>query len=165
MLTDKVNQTIDDDFAGILPAQYFDSRRKRKLLEGEYRLLVAVLEDAVHHYLASINCETVQQRLLFEELRAWFHTPVDTAGDQLFTFESICELLGINAAAFRARLDALSVRDLPKRHHPVRHPAALGLHRARHRRNDRRAAHAHQRASSQGVKSEAFGIEGTQAAR
>ncbi len=136
MLNNKVDHATGEDFAAILPAQYFDKSSKRKPLEGEYRLLVAVLEDAVRSYVISMSRGTSHQRLLFEELRAWFHASGSRTPDDLFAFESICEVLGISAEAVRLRLNSISLRDLPTRHHLVRHALAPAQRRARHQRTD-----------------------------
>jgi hypothetical protein len=126
--------TAGNPGAAILPAQYFGNAKGRKLLEGEYRLLLAVLEQAVRSYLASMKGRTGQQRLDFEELRRWFYAPRSTAPQGLFAFESICDLLGIDADMLRRRLGSISIRDLPTHRQRIRHSLALGQRRARRQR-------------------------------
>jgi uncharacterized protein (DUF2267 family) len=41
MFNGTLDSTAADNFAAILPAQYFNHTSRRKLLEGEYRLLAA----------------------------------------------------------------------------------------------------------------------------
>lgn len=120
----------DENSGIILPAQYFDKSRRHKLLEGEYRLLLAVLEQALHLYLASMCRHTVRQRLLFEELRKWFYASGSATRNELFAFESICGLLDIDADALRARLRAVGVQQLPIGRR-VRHLLAPGERRRR----------------------------------
>jgi hypothetical protein len=112
MFSEPVDQTISDDLGGaILPAQYFPKRPK--LPDGEYRLLVAVLEQAVRSYLANLNARTSQQRLAFDEVRRWFYASEIADPNGLFTFESICDLLEIDAKVLRQRLSSISSRTLP----------------------------------------------------
>ncbi len=67
MSSEPINETMSDDLsAAILPAQYYSTRRR--IPEGEYRMLIAVLEQAVRSYLANCNARTNQQRLNFDEV-------------------------------------------------------------------------------------------------
>ena len=102
-----------EDFGSVLPVQYFDPLKRRKFPDGEHRLLLAVLEDAVRCYLTDLNGGSLQQRLRFAEVRCWFFAPYDRRG--LFAFESICALLEIDIEVFRRRLGSISLRDLPSR--------------------------------------------------
>lgn len=124
------------DYPGvaILPAQYFGNAKGRKRFEGEYRLLLAVLDQAVRSYLASMRGRTAQQRLEFEELRRWFYAPRSTARQGLFAFESICDQLEIDACMLRRRLGSISIRDLPTRRQPRPHSLAPRQYRARRQR-------------------------------
>jgi hypothetical protein len=97
---------------GLLPSQYFDHDERRKLLNGEYRLLVAVLADAIRSYAANIGSRRGEQRLILAELRLWFHS---ADSERLFAFESICDLIGIKAEIVRKCLRTISVRSLPTR--------------------------------------------------
>ena len=99
------------DFSGaILPGQYFDLINRRKCLDGERRLLFAVLEDAVRTYLTNMKGCSRERRIRFIEVRRWFYSPSDRG---LFAFESICELLGITPGIFRRRLSSISLFNLP----------------------------------------------------
>ena len=109
MLTD--NLVLEELSEGtILPVHYFDLIKRRKFLDGERLLMFAVLEDAVHSYLADINDRSRVQRARFADVRRWFYAPSDHQA--LFAFESICGLLAIDAGIFRKRLGSLSLRDL-----------------------------------------------------
>jgi hypothetical protein len=133
MFSEPTNQTMIDDFsAAILPAQYYSTRRT--ISEGEYRLLVAVLEDALRSYLANRNAGTIQQRLAFHEVWSWFHAPAEDTS--LFSFESICELLEVDAEALRERLNSLNIRALPV-HRPLgRQRLSPARHREQRQRNN-----------------------------
>ena len=133
MFNGTLDSTTADDFAAILPAQYFDHTSRRKLLDGEYRLLAAVLEEALRSYVVSMSRRTEQQRLDFEQLRCWFRASGSRNRQELFAFESICDLLGVSAEALRVHLSSISIRDLPTRPHLVR-PPLVSLPRSRRRR-------------------------------
>ncbi len=58
--------------AVVLPSQYNDLvRRRASVLDGEYRLLWAVLDDAMRIYLANMDRSTRNWRVAFEEVRSW----------------------------------------------------------------------------------------------
>jgi hypothetical protein len=116
MFNEPIGEALSDNLsASILPAQYYPTRRK--IPEGEYRLLVAVLEHAVRSYLANRNARTSQQRLAFDEVRHWFYASDKADPSGLFTFESICELLEIDAQALRERLNSITIHILPMHRH------------------------------------------------
>ncbi len=59
--------------AGLLmPAQYADLVRRNHALEGELKLLMAVLEDAIRCYLRSVDANEGERRREFIEVRNWF---------------------------------------------------------------------------------------------
>jgi hypothetical protein len=131
MITDSSSAKLSlEDLGGsILPAQYFEPLKQRKLLNGERRLLLAVLEDAVRSYLSNMSRTSIEQRREFAQVQRWFHSPHDAQG--LFSFESICDLLGIDANIFRKRLDAIGIHNLAPRHRLLRR-SPLVVARRRH---------------------------------
>jgi len=133
MLNESVDLTADFG-AAIFPAQHFAPARGRKLLEGEYRLLLAVLEDAVRCYLTNMNLQSREQRVKFAEVWRWFYPPGDPARQGVFAFESICDLLGIEPAVFRRRLKCITIRDLPTRRQPALGSLVAEQRRARRQR-------------------------------
>jgi len=89
----------------VLPSQYNDLiRRHSRGSGGEYRLLWAVLEDAIKSYLSNRGCSTRNQRRAFEEANTWLHSAQGQPRG-LFAFESICELLEIDAKLLLKGLD------------------------------------------------------------
>ncbi|MGA8567005.1 MAG: hypothetical protein WB580_04345, partial [Candidatus Binataceae bacterium] len=57
----------------ILASQYNDLLRRRStIVDGEYRLLWRVLDDAVRSYLANRGCSNPTRCRKFEEVRSWF---------------------------------------------------------------------------------------------
>jgi len=71
------------------------------LPEPEYALMVAVLEDAVRCYLNYADAADHKQRALAQDAVAWF---ASTERTQLFDFENVCDVLGIDAGYFREGL-------------------------------------------------------------
>jgi len=100
---------FEPDF--LVPVQFFDLTRRRSMLDGETLLVFAVLEDAVRCYVKTVNSSRRCQREQFDEVQRWFNAEAGIHSP--FSFEYVCDVLGIEAASFRARLGLLSVDDLP----------------------------------------------------
>jgi hypothetical protein len=103
------NEDLTD---AILPCQYNDLvRRRSSVPEGEYRLLWAVLEDAIRTYVANRICSNAAQRSRFEEVSDWFE-PADAKVRALFDFQNVCDLLGIDSGLLLKGLKSLDARKL-----------------------------------------------------
>jgi hypothetical protein len=100
---------FEPDF--LVPVQYFDLTRRRSNLDGETRLVFAVLEDAVRCYVKSVNSSRPSDRTQFAEVQRWFHAEPGTHSP--FSFEYVCDVLGIEPDALRQRLGLMSTDDLP----------------------------------------------------
>lgn len=129
MLDELFDQSVKNFGAIIVPAQHWPSAKVRKLAEGECRLLLAILEDAVHCYLTNVNPRTMQQRAAFTDVRDWFYAPRDARRQAPISFEAICDLFEIDAEEFRRRLNSISIRDLPKNRKAVCRAAVVGRRR------------------------------------
>lgn len=83
------------------PDQFFTQRDGALHRTGEYRLLVAVLQDAIIDWFRYRNASHPRGRRLFQEVSSWF-----TSTDQvsLFSFENICAHLGIDPDYLRRGL-------------------------------------------------------------
>jgi hypothetical protein len=81
----------------MLPAQFF-ARRTSTRVEGEMRLLIAVLEDAINTYVRCMAPRNHRQREELREVEAWFEGHGQSG---LFAFENVCELLGVEAGRLR----------------------------------------------------------------
>lgn len=95
----------------LLPNQYFAAFRRGRAVEGERRLMLAVLEDAVDSYRKhAVACDPREQAC-FLEAKEWF---LSSDRSWLFAFENICDVLEMNADYLRSGLDrwrrALTVR-------------------------------------------------------
>ena len=56
----------------LMPGQYVDLVRRNHVIEGELKLLLAVLEDAIRCYLRYANSKEGERRRDFIEVRNWF---------------------------------------------------------------------------------------------
>ncbi|HZP40255.1 MAG TPA: hypothetical protein VFD84_01945 [Candidatus Binatia bacterium] len=84
----------------MLASQFFDRLRGRER-RGEWHLMVAILEDAVNVYMKQAAAEDPHQARLFTEAEEWIE-----AHDRqyVFSFESICDMLGIDPEYLRGGL-------------------------------------------------------------
>ena len=100
---------FEPDF--LVPVQFFDLTRRRSMLDGETRLVFAVLEDAIRCYVKTVNSARRCDRDQYDEVQRWFHAEAGIHSP--FSFEYVCDVLGIEPASLRGRLGLLSVNDLP----------------------------------------------------
>src|SRR4029453_8549257 len=93
---DRVQELFQPDT--LLPSQYFDRLRRRASIDGERRLMVAILEDAVDVYRKQAGARDRKRRQLFEDAEVWIES-----SDQswIFSYENICDMLGIDAEDLR----------------------------------------------------------------
>ena len=96
---DKVQELFQPDT--LLPSQYFDRIRRRASADGERRLMVAILEDAVDVYRKQAGARDRKPRQLFEDAESWIESG-DTSW--IFSYENICDVLGIHAGYLRTGL-------------------------------------------------------------
>jgi len=93
----------------LLPEQFFGGcRRQNASRTGEYRLLVAVLEEAIRCFQQNACATTYRQRRLFAEAEQWIMARGDAAvagtAAPAFSFEYICAVLGLDPAWLREGL-------------------------------------------------------------
>jgi hypothetical protein len=86
----------------LLPNQYFAAFRRGRAVEGERRLMLAVLEDAVDSYRKYALARDPREQACFLEAREWF---VSADRSWLFAFENICDVLEMNPDYLRSGLD------------------------------------------------------------
>lgn len=92
----------------VLPVQFFASlQRQAPHRTGEYRLLVAVLDDAIRCLKLWAFPRIHRERRLFEETERWImddgSSPTNTAAAPILSFEHVCCVLGIDPAGVRQR--------------------------------------------------------------
>ena len=85
----------------LLPSQFFKGFRGHAVLEGERRLMLAVLEDAVSCFQKYAGAKRPRNQRLFREAEEWF---LEEDSSWPFSFESVCAVLGFNPEYVRRRL-------------------------------------------------------------
>jgi hypothetical protein len=108
-------ETLDERLPGLfvpdtlLPIQYFEAMRRKHLLEGEKRLVLSVLEDAIECFMKCIDSSTKKGQRLFRDAEEWI-----TLEDKkwVFSFDNVCEMLDINPEYLRRGLREWKVRQL-----------------------------------------------------
>lgn len=85
----------------LLPAQYFETFRRKAPLEPEKRLMLAVLEDAIACFQKYLFARDTKGRSLFREAEEWI---LEEGSNWLFSFENICEVLGFSPKYVRRGL-------------------------------------------------------------
>jgi hypothetical protein len=77
----------------LLSAQYFETLRRKTIFEPEKRLMMAILQDAINTFQDNLLLQSGKGRQLFDEAEEWI---VNKDGNWIFSFESICQILGFN---------------------------------------------------------------------
>jgi hypothetical protein len=77
----------------LLPDQYLDTFRRKLHLEPEKKLMLAILEDAIACYQKYLFARDSKGKALFQEAEEWVE---ETGGAGVFSFDSVCETLGLN---------------------------------------------------------------------
>jgi len=100
-------ETLDEKLPGLfepdtlLPIQYFEAMRRKHLLEGEKRLVLSVLEDAVECYMKCIDSATNKGQRLFRDAEEWINLEDKK---WVFSFDNVCEMLDVNPEYLRRGL-------------------------------------------------------------
>src|SRR6266446_1331141 len=106
-------ETLDEKLPGLfepdtlLPIQYFEAMRKKHLLEGEKRLILSVLEDAVECFMKCIDSPTSKGQRLFRDADEWIFLEDK---HWVFSFDNVCDMLDINPEYMRRGLKNWKVR-------------------------------------------------------
>ena len=85
----------------LLSAQYFENLRRRTHFEPEKRLMLALLEDAINCYQDNLISRSGKKKRLFEDTEQWV---LRTDGDWIFSFDNVCDALGLNPEYVRRGL-------------------------------------------------------------
>jgi hypothetical protein len=88
--------SLDPTDIGLIEAVYKKNNR-----EGEEKLMLAVLENAVEYFQKYVLARNTRGKQLFQEAEEWF---LDKDGEALYSFESICETLGLHPDPIRRGL-------------------------------------------------------------
>lgn len=85
----------------LLPAQYFATTKRKDHLDPEKKLMLAVLEDAIWCFQHCLLAQDKRGKSLFSEAEEWI---MEEHTDWLFSFQNICEVLGLNPQYVREGL-------------------------------------------------------------
>ena len=77
----------------LLPSQFFTSLRQKAFVEGEKRLMAAVLADAVEVYMKHAFDPDPRAHQLFLDAEAWLFS--DEPSPWFFSFNNISDVLGL----------------------------------------------------------------------
>jgi hypothetical protein len=108
-------ETLDEKLPGLfepdtlLPIQYFEAMRRKHLLEGEKRLILSVLEDAVECFMKCIDSTTNKGQRLFRDAEDWINLEDK---HWVFSFDNVCEMLDIEPEYLRRGLQVWKQRRL-----------------------------------------------------
>jgi hypothetical protein len=114
-MSEQSDLTTDERFGSCVQpqslssAQYFDILRRRISLEPEKRLMLAILEDAVQCFQNNGFAQSVRGGRIFQEAKKWI---VDADREWVFSFENVCEALGLNPTYVRAGLSRMAISPL-----------------------------------------------------
>jgi len=101
--TDRTPESLAELFAPdiVLPEQFFEGARRDSYISGEKALMLAVLEDGIRCFQEHLRNPRSNPRLLSEQAEAWIRA-VDY--EWPFSFNNVCETLGIDPSALRGAL-------------------------------------------------------------
>jgi|KBSMisStandDraft_5_1062788.scaffolds.fasta_scaffold623608_2 hypothetical protein len=85
----------------LLPLEYLEATKRKTYYEPEKKLMFALLNDAVYCFQHYFGSRKRSGKKLFSAADQWIF---DTEGEGLFTFESVCEHLGIAPGYLRRGL-------------------------------------------------------------
>lgn len=81
-----------------LPSQFYGANGLSRKLEGEKRLMIAILKDAVECLDKYRTARSIAGRSQYESAIEWV---VDPGRDWLFSFTNICDFLGFDPEYMR----------------------------------------------------------------
>ena len=81
--------------------QHSDTLRRNLYLQPEKRLMLAVLEDAIFCFKKFVRASDRKKKALFHDAEDWIFRKND---EYAFSFETICEALGLDSEYLRAGL-------------------------------------------------------------
>jgi hypothetical protein len=85
----------------LLPVQYFAALKRKKYSCGEHRLLIAIMQDAIECFQKHVHARDSKRRQLYMDAEHWV---TDQSDDGPFSFDNVCELLGMNPDYLRVGL-------------------------------------------------------------
>ena len=100
---DRTPESLADLFAPdvVLPEQFFEGARRDSQASGEKALMLVVLEDGIRCFQEHLRNPRSNPRLLSQQAEAWMRA-IDC--EWPFSFNNVCETLGIDPSALRGAL-------------------------------------------------------------
>jgi hypothetical protein len=99
----------EENFFPMTPGQYYGQLQRGRHLDGETRLLFAVLEDAIRCYMLAARTGRRSHQRMRDEVSEWVNTPGDR---ELFSFDAICRVFEIEPENLRHQLNTLSAANI-----------------------------------------------------
>lgn len=96
---EKLNDLFEPDV--LLPIQFFAQLKRKRFSSGEHRLLIAIMQDAVECFQKHIHAHDSKRRQLYLDAESWFVSDDYMA---TFSFNNVCDLLGMNPEYLRQGL-------------------------------------------------------------
>ena len=105
---DRAHESLYPDV--LLRSQFHDSRCKGNWNESIRTLMVAVLQDAIRNFERNLHARTISRRRIFLNAERWFFS--GEAKDELFSLETVCEILEVQPNRIRRAVSAWRNRAL-----------------------------------------------------
>ena len=99
MYDDFLARILEPDI--FIPSQFYGAGGLSRKLEGEKRLMIAILKDAVECLEKYRDARTGLGHIHYQNAIEWVE---DTGTDWLFSFTNICDLLGFDPHYMREEL-------------------------------------------------------------
>ena len=80
---------------------FLDSQGRSRARSGEEKLMLALLEDGIDSFFKYLRAADDKGRQISEEIDKWIF---GRDSDWIFSFDNVCETLGINPSCLRAKL-------------------------------------------------------------
>lgn len=92
--------------------QFFENLRRRSYPDPTHRLVLAILEDAIRCFQDNLRARDSKRKALHLEAERWI---LSEDRSWIFSFNNVCEMLGLNPAYVRAGLMRWKERQLASR--------------------------------------------------
>jgi hypothetical protein len=99
MYNDLLAKILEPDT--MLPFHFYGTRQLSGQMDGQKKLMLAVLQDAVECLEKYRSPKSVIQQELYQDALNWIRDP---SSDWLFCFASVCDFLGFDPAYLRQSL-------------------------------------------------------------
>ena len=99
MYDDFLARILEPDI--FLPSQFYGNGALSRKLEGEKRLMIAILKDAVECLEKHRGSRSIAGKMSYQSAIEWVE---DTDTEWLYSFSSICDLLGFDPNYLREQL-------------------------------------------------------------